>query len=163
MTFLRIINDWLHLAMAVIWVGGIHYHFVILGATSKELEAGARRVLTLGTFKRFTRIVWVSIFVLIITGVFKGLYQNAFIGLFSTNYGWILGIKLLIVLAMIIVASLFTFVYGPQLKSLLESSSGESVPELMNLQKKMSMLVRINLLFGFLILLAVVMLAANRF
>jgi uncharacterized membrane protein len=162
MNFLRIINDWLHLGMAVIWIGGIHYHFVILGATAKELDPGAKGALTLGTFKRFTRIVWASIFVLVITGLFKGMYLRAFVGLFSTTYGWILGIKLLMVLVMILAATLFTFVYGPQFKSLLESSAGEPSSELMNLQKKMSMLVRINLLFGFLILLAVVMLAANR-
>ncbi len=161
MNFLRIINDWLHLAMAVIWVGGIHYHFVILGATSRELEPGARRTLALGTFKRFTRIVWASVVILVMTGILKGFYLHAFNHLFSTTYGWILGIKLIFVLAMITVATVFTFVLGPRFKNLIESATGESNNELPALQKKMSMLVRINLLFGFIILLAVVMLAAN--
>lgn len=161
MQFLRIVNDWLHLGMAVIWIGGIHYHMVILGATAKELQPDARGTLTLGTFKRFTRIVWASIFILVITGFFKAIYLRAFSGFFFTTYGWFFGIKLLLALAMIVVAIVFTFVFGPKLTSLLESKSQESQAELATLQKKMSMLVRVNLLFGFLILLSVVLLAVN--
>ncbi|MFQ5708988.1 MAG: DUF4149 domain-containing protein [bacterium] len=161
MEILRILNDWLHLTMAVIWIGGIHYHFVILGTTARELPAEAQGALTMGTFKRFTRIVWASVLVLLVTGVSKGIYLKAFGGLFVTTYGWILGIKLLLVVAMIVVAGLFSFVFGPQLKSLLNQSSETPNPELTALQKKMSMLVRTNLLLGMLILLAVVMLAAT--
>lgn len=158
MQFLRIINDWLHLGMAVIWIGGIHYHMVILGATAKDLPPDARGALTLGTFNRFIRIVWASIIILVVTGILKGIYSGAFSKLFFTTHGWIFGIKLLLAFAMIVVAILFTFVFGPKLKSLLEAKSPENQTQLATLQKKMSMLVRLNLTFGFLILLAVVLL-----
>ncbi|MFQ5752560.1 MAG: DUF4149 domain-containing protein [bacterium] len=161
MHLLRIINDWLHITMAVIWIGGIFYHLFVLGATVKELPHAARADLTSAVFNRFTRIVWLSIAVLVITGFFKAIYLRAFFGLFATNYGWIFGIKLLLVLAMIVVAVLFIFVFGPQLKSLSEMKSEASTSGFIFLQKKMATLVRVNLLLGLLILLAAVMLAMH--
>lgn len=161
MNFFRVINDWLHLTMAVIWIGGLYYHFVVLGATAKELPDEAKRPLVLGTFKRFTRIIWVSIILLFITGIFKGIYLRAFGGLFYTNYGWIFGIKLLLALAMMVVAIVLTFVLGPELHAAVSNPYDSDETLFQTLQNRMSRLVRTNLLLGMLILLAVVMLAAN--
>ncbi len=162
MNIFHVINDWIHITMAVIWIGGIHYHFVILGSSARELEMAARKTLTLAVFKRFTRIVWASIILLVISGTLKGIYLHAFYGLFASTYGWVLGIKLILVAAMIVIAILFTFVYGPQLKSLLSGDSSGNAEALAGVQKKLNLMVKINMTFGFTILLLVVILAMVR-
>lgn len=160
MNVVRVIFDWVHLATAVIWIGGIHYHVVILGPALRRLQPAARNALIQKVQASFSRIVWFSVVVLVLTGGMKATWGGVWPTLFQSRYGWIFGFKLLTVLAMIVVAAVFSFGFGKRFQALLASSDDDAqfAAELEALQKKMAMMVRLNLVFGLLIVLLVAML-----
>jgi len=154
----------------VLWIGGIQYHATVLLPSAPAVVLVERAKLLEGVFKRFLRLVWTSILLLVFSGLYKiTRVLDSFDQLFTTRYGNVLLIKLLLVLSMVTVAAVFTFVYRPKLFSLLAAvkripgdQPASPSPELLDLQKKMTRLVRINLTLGMVILLAVVVLTYVR-
>lgn len=59
----------LHIAFAVIWVGGMFFaHQILRPVAAKQLEPPQRLPLWVGVFTRFFPIVWIAIILLPLTG-----------------------------------------------------------------------------------------------
>jgi uncharacterized membrane protein len=160
MNITRAIFDWLHLAAAVIWIGGIHYHVVILAPALRRLEPAARNAFVQKIQASFSRIVWISVVVLVLTGGMKATWGGVWPTMFKTTYGWFFGFKMITVLVMIVVAAVLSFAFGRRLQTLLAASDDEAnfAAELEKLQKNSAMMARANLVFGFVLLLLVALL-----
>ncbi len=64
----------IHSLLAVLWVGGMFFAFVILRPSLQEWEALDRLKLWQGVFKRFFPWVWMSVLGLLLTGYFMIFY-----------------------------------------------------------------------------------------
>ena len=59
----------LHTLSAVVWVGGMFFALVCLRPASAELDAAVRVKLWAGTLRRFFRWIWLSVALLLVTGL----------------------------------------------------------------------------------------------
>ncbi len=108
-TFLTGLADWLHLAAAILWVGGL----VALAACVWPLEPALRRTAFLG----FSRIATVLVAVLVLAGTYLSIARLPSISdLWSTSYGQALLVKIAIVCVALGWGAVHHFVVRPQLE-----------------------------------------------
>ena len=113
----RLITGYLHILAGVVWFGAIFYVHILLkpAYASKGLPKGE---LTLG---------WVGI---IITGVTGALLTLARMpdaeNFYTTRFGILLSVKILLYLLMASTAALVTFVLGPKMRKRREAAQKES-------------------------------------
>ncbi len=103
----RLIIGYLHLLTAIAWFGTILYVHILLkpAYAAKGLPRGE---LILG---------WLGMILLTITGIFLTLSRiPTFKLLYTTRFGILLSIKILLFLIMAITAAVVTFVIGPKIK-----------------------------------------------
>lgn len=62
-------NVWIHILMAAVWVGGLIYTAAVAVPFAVTHDAQERQRILRGLGRRFRRIGWVSIVVLLITGI----------------------------------------------------------------------------------------------
>lgn len=99
------IITWIHLTSAAIWVGGSLFIGAILAPILKtmsySLEERLQIMIRVG--RRFNKIAIPSLIILIGTGIYNSYsFFNNFELLFSTSYGNLLTIKIILVMALII-------------------------------------------------------------
>lgn len=99
------IITWIHLTSAAIWVGGSLFIGAVLApilkTTSYSLEERLQMMIRVG--RRFNKIAIPSLIILIGTGIYNSYsFFNNFELLFSTSYGNLLTIKIILVMALII-------------------------------------------------------------
>ena len=108
-TFLTGLADWLHLAAAILWVGGL----VALATCVWPLAPALRRT----TFLGFSRIATVLVAVLVVAGTYLSLSRlPSTSDLWSTRYGQILLVKIAIVCVALGWGAVHHFVLRPRLK-----------------------------------------------
>jgi putative copper resistance protein D len=99
------IITWIHLTSAAIWVGGSLFIGAVLAPILKtmsySLEERLQIMIQVG--RRFNKIAIPSLIILIGTGIYNSYsFFNNFELLFSTSYGNLLTIKIILVMALII-------------------------------------------------------------
>jgi len=62
-------NVWIHILMAAVWVGGLIYTAAVAVPFAISHDAQERQRILRGLGRRFRRIGWVSIVLLVITGI----------------------------------------------------------------------------------------------
>ena len=95
MEFFKILNFWIHLISAAIWIGGILFISMVLLPTSKKSlpeNLGGQFVRDLHV--RFQKISGVLILLLLISGGINIHFSHAVHGAFSANYFSVLSIKI---------------------------------------------------------------------
>ena len=107
---------WLHMAATVVWIGGLTFQTIILMPTldgSPELLERLRR--------RFEPLAWLSLAVLIVTGLFQMSASPNYTGLLSIRNGWSTAIlaKHLVIGLMLVLASIQTWWIQPRLARLV--------------------------------------------
>jgi copper resistance protein D len=70
------LNVWIHILMAAIWVGGLIYTSAIVIPYALSKQGEERQQIIRGMARRFRKIGWVSIIILILTGI-GNLYLRA--------------------------------------------------------------------------------------
>ncbi|HZP11713.1 MAG TPA: CopD family protein [Nevskiaceae bacterium] len=135
----------LHVVAAVIWVGGMFFAFACMRPTLNLLDPQLRLRMWAGTLSRFFKFVWVSIAVLLITGVwmvfghFHGIRQvGAYVHL-------MLGIGIV----MMLLAAHVYFAPYKRLKRLIARSQWS---EATHQVQQIRLLIAINLTLGFAVL-----------
>jgi putative copper export protein len=108
---------WLHLLGVVFWIGGIGYILFVLmsGIPMTSLRDRARMMPIL--LKRFLAIVWISIAVIVASGLFRVFYVMGMTTLdpfILSSYGNLLLLKIILVIALIGVASSVTLRQYPR-------------------------------------------------
>ncbi|MEX2314042.1 MAG: CopD family protein [Nitrosopumilaceae archaeon] len=99
------IITWIHLTSAAIWVGGSLFIGTVLApilkSMSYSLEERLQIMIRVG--RRFNKIAIPSLIILIGTGIYNSYsFFNNYELLFSTSYGNLLTIKIILVMALII-------------------------------------------------------------
>lgn len=133
------------------------FNIFVLRPSLTALEPTKRVKLVGLVLKRFIYFAWLSIAVLILTGIF--LDNRTSEALLSTNYGIALIIKHSIVVMMTGIVAVVSFVLFPKLKMFLgefDANTYETTkipPELATLLGKIVTLVKLNLTLGVFVLL----------
>ena len=156
----------IHVLAAIIWLGGMFFIAIVMVPVLRRLEPPQMRIEVLSaTAIRFRAISWIAILVLLITGVLNAInhgvtMQTISTGeFFSSYFGKILTLKLILVFAMLVLSAIHDFILGPRLIELLSSSSPDSFQKLQKNRGYVSWLARINALFGILVVACAVMLS----
>jgi len=156
----------IHVLATIIWLGGMFFIAIVMVPVLRRLEPPQKRIEVLSaTATRFRAISWIAILVLLITGVLNAInhgvtMQKISTGeFFSSNFGKILILKLILVFAMLVLSAIHDFILGPRLIELLNSSNPDSFTKLQKNRKYVSWLARINALLGILVVACAVMLS----
>lgn len=148
-----VINNFIHLLTAVIWIGGMIYTNLVFMPSLSLIEPSQRGVMIGAVAKRFTIVSWTSIFVLLISGFFKTPDEMLFTT--SNSYGLMITVKHILFLVMILSGSLITFKYAPLLRTIAPKAGEKPSDEFINAQKNLKILSSINMILGIIVLLAV--------
>jgi uncharacterized membrane protein len=139
---------------------------IVMVPVLRRLEPAQKRIEVLSaTATKFRAISWIAILVLLITGVLNAInhgvtMQKISTGeFFSSYFGKILILKLILVFAMLVLSAIHDFILGPRLIELLNSSNPDSFTKLQKNRKYVSWLARINALLGILVVACAVMLS----
>lgn len=166
MTTLYYISVFLHIVAACVWIGGMTFLALVLIPVVKRpaFDRVAGRLIRL-TGERFRTIGWGIIATLIATGSFNLLYRASWEGIWSaafwaSPFGAILGHKLIVVGAIVVVSAVHDFAVGPKAAELRESE-GDDAALTRKLRNRAGWMGRINLLLSLVVVfLAVTMVRA---
>jgi copper transport protein len=108
-----VLADWVHLAAAAVWIGGLACLFVTLTGASGPSRLRIAR----GLLPRFSGVAAVALGTLVVTGGFAvWLHVPGVAALSSTGYGRTLAVKLLLVVPLVGLAAVNRFVLRPQVE-----------------------------------------------
>lgn len=154
---------WLHLLAAIVWIGGMTFlSLVVVPALRSPELATSRAALLHRTGLRFRSIGWISLGVLLATGVLMlalrgvGWAELANGAFWVSSFGRILAVKLLLVLLVLGLSAVHDFAIGPLASQRLRAEPGS--PEATELRRRASLLGRANLLLALAIVALAVML-----
>lgn len=115
MTF-HLLAHWLHLLAAAVWVGGnLAVALVVQPALRRTLPPEARGPVFRAIGARFAVVQWTCWSVLLATGLLKLWRLSVVPGVFSSPFGAILGVKLCMIAAMVVLSLIHGKVWGPRL------------------------------------------------
>jgi len=154
---------WAHLISASIWVGGSLFIGVVLApllkTMSESVEERLRIMIRVG--RKFNKIAVPSLGILIVTGLYNSQYiLSKPETIFSTNYGIILTIKIMLVAALIVTFAIHIRVIRFDIEKKIEAKemSQESIQKL---RSKIISLGRIIVFISIAVLLMAAMLDAG--
>jgi len=140
------LNDFIHLFITVVYIGGMIFMDLILLPTLKVLEPVQQGKLLGIVAKRFTITAWVCVVILLVTGYLKtpdGMLLNT-----SDSYGIILTIKHIFFLLMIIFGLVITLGIAPKLQKLAPQAGEKPSLEFLRNQKAVGLLSGTNMILG---------------
>ena len=106
---------WLHYLATVMWIGGMAFNILVLRPSMVAIDQNQRPVLGTVVLKRFIIFAWLSIAVLILTGIPIAFSSVAIENIFSTTYGIVLLSKHFVTLIMILIVTWVSFVLSTKL------------------------------------------------
>ncbi len=122
---LPVLADWVHLAAASVWVGGL-VHFIVSLYAIRSLEGPDRPTnvgdnvrwgLTAVLIPRFSALALVSVTLLALTGVYATvLHVGSFEALSGTAYGRTLLVKLIIIVPMLLLGAGNLLITSPKMR-----------------------------------------------
>jgi uncharacterized membrane protein len=118
---------WLHMAATVAWVGGLLFQSILLPPATRGLEPHARARFYDSLSRRFQPIAWLSLAVLIFTGLTQMAAHPRYAGLLVVEGRWAQAIlaKHLAFGGMVLIAAVQTWILQPRLaRHLLLEASG---------------------------------------
>ena len=168
MNFFHISIVFIHVLAAIIWLGGMFFIALVAVPILRKIEPPAKRSEILSvTAKRFRVISWIAISVLLVTGVINAINRGITINListgviFSSHFGKVLIVKVILVLIMVVLSAIHDFFLGPRLTNLMSSSlyNPDSLQSLKIRRRYVSWLARVNVFLGILVVACAVMLS----
>lgn len=132
---------WLHYLATVMWIGGMAFNILVLRPSMVAIDQNQRPVLGTTLLKRFIIFAWLSIAVLILTGIPIALSHVVIEDIFSTTYGIVLLGKHFVTFIMILIVTWISFVLSTKLASFAPKPN------------TILILVKTNLSLGILVLL----------
>jgi copper resistance protein D len=147
---------WLHLAAAIVWIGGLAFISMVLVPTLRGPQLRSQAVTFLRTAgRKFQRIAYASFVVLIVTGALN-VYLKAggsFAGaaaLLPTAYGRLLITKVLLVGVIIAISLYHDFSVGPAAARAIEIDAARGVAR--RLRRQAAWLGRVNVLLSLVVM-----------
>ena len=141
---------WFHMAATIVWIGGLFYQAVVVNPVLERFPDQRGR-LAIDLRRRFQPLAWLSLFVLIGTGLLQMSGNPNYVGLFAITNPWSRTIltKHIVIGLMILVAAYQTWVLNPRLSSLAlkqETAASNQVTS------EITRLNRASLVFGIIVL-----------
>ena len=156
MRVVYVLSVWLHILAAVIWIGGMAFLALVLIPVlrlpeNRDFAAG----LIHATGVRFRWVGWVCLGLLLVTGTinvsFRG-FSWTDVGsgrIFQAPLGKALGIKLLLVAVILLISVVHDFLIGP--RASVSGQENATLPRARRLRRQASLLGRVNLLLGLIV------------
>jgi putative copper resistance protein D len=163
MPILDAILMWAHLVSASIWVGGSIFIGIVLAPLLKTISESVeeRIAIMIRVGRKFNKIAIPSLAILIATGLYNSsniLSRPQF--LFSTNYGIILVIKIILVISLLVMFAIHVRIIRTEIEKKIESK--EMLPEIVQkLRSKIISLGRIMVFVSIAILLMAALLRSG--
>lgn len=163
MSWLYYANVSVHVLAAMIWLGGMLFLGLVGAPVLRSVEPPeARQRLFRDIGLRFRGVGWTAIAILVVTGIanlhFRGwLHWDEVLGdpaFWATGTGKALGIKLVLVAAMLVSQGFHDFIHGPRASALRPGST-----EAQAARRRAMLLARTNAVIGVLVVIAAVRLA----
>ena len=150
---------WLHMLATVIWLGGLAaIAILVLPAAKRVLKPADQLAFIEGIQKRLEPLAWFSLATLVATGLFQLSVNPHYDGFLSTTGQWSLAIltKHIMVIVMIVVSAIQTWEVLPAIRrGLMRVEKGQADEvEMERLQKRETLLLRLNIGLSILILAA---------
>ena len=147
---------WLHMLATVVWIGSLAaLSLLILPVARRTLDPAAFSAFLTGIQQRLDPLAWMSLVVLLGTGMFQMSANPNYSGFLAIRGQWAFAIltKHVVFLGMMALSAYVTWGLLPALRRVaLRQASGQTVPEAEKLQQQELTLMRINLILGVLIL-----------
>jgi putative copper resistance protein D len=139
--YVHLAADVLHLAAAAVWIGGVVSLVLLLAAIAK-IPASPKTTLAYDAARRFSTLGMFSVAILVLSGIVNAwILVGSFEGLFGTEYGRLLMLKLLIFAFMLAFAAVNRFSLTPR----LARSSGNPVAALRQLRRNSTIEIALGL------------------
>jgi uncharacterized membrane protein len=150
---------WLHMLASVTWLGGLAaIAILVLPAAKRVLKPADQLAFIEGIQRRLEPLAWFCLAILIVTGLFQLSVNPHYDGFLSTTGQWSLAIltKHTLVVIMIVVSAIQTWEVLPAIRrGLLRIEKGHATQaEVTRLQKRETLLLRLNIGLSILILAA---------
>ena len=148
---------WLHLLATVAWIGCIiSISILILPAAGKILKPADHLALIEAMQKRLEPIAWFCMSLLLLTGLFQMSVNPHYDGFLSTSTQWSLAIlvKHILGIFMVVASAIQTWEIIPAIRRTLMNKKKADEGQVIALQKKEILLIRINFGLSLLVLLA---------
>ena len=147
---------WLHMLATVVWIGGlVTLVILVLPVAKRLLEPDLFAQFLEGLQRRLDPLGWLSLSVLLVTGLFQMSANPNYNGLLSISNRWAASIliKHVLFLGMIAVSAYMTWGLFPAIRrNALLKTKGVDAIEGSKLERRESFLLRLNLLLSVLIL-----------
>ena len=162
MPIIEALITWAHLISASIWVGGSLFLGVVLAPLLKTISESVdgRLAIMIRVGRKFNKIAIPSLGILIATGLYNSYNILTRQELFSTNYGIILIIKIILVIALIAVFVTHIRIIRPEIERKIESKE-MSQDSVQKLRSQIILLGRIIVFISVAVLLMAAMLDAG--
>ena len=150
---------WLHMLATVAWLGGLAaIAILVLPAAKRTLQPADQLGFIEAMQRRLEPLAWFSLAILIVTGLFQLSVNPHYDGFLSTTGQWSLAIlsKHILVILMVVVSAIQTWEVLPAIRrGLMRIEKGQAdETEVKHLQKRETLLLRLNVGLSILILAA---------
>ena len=154
-TWVMAIFFWLHMLATVTWIGSLAaINLLVLPASTRTLKLADQLSFIAALQKRLEPLAWFSMGLLVVTGLFQMSANPHYDGFLSTSTQWSLAILIKHGLAavMAVVSAIQTWEVLPAIHRTLLKKENAKPDELAKLQRRETILLRVNLLLSALIL-----------
>ena len=114
-----VLADWVHLAAASLWAGGLLSMALVLfpAFRAASYTSDERREFLGGAIPRFSRLAVLGVVVLAATGTYSTILHSADLGvILSTQYGWVLALKVLAFVVLLSIGAINLLRLSPALR-----------------------------------------------
>ncbi|MCE2458687.1 MAG: copper resistance protein CopC [Dehalococcoidia bacterium] len=112
-----ILNDFIHLVVVAVWVGGLIALIAGVRVIMKTCDGVERREILSALVRRFSLVAGISVVVIILTGLYSAWAQVVTVPALQVPYGRVLGIKVAVVVGLLLVAAANLVWVRPRLRA----------------------------------------------
>lgn len=146
---------WLHMLATVTWIGSlVAINLLFLPASKRALNLADQLSLIIALQKRLEPLAWFCMGILLVTGLFQLSTSPHYDGFLSISTQWSLAIlfKHGVAILMVVASAIQTWEVLPAIQRILLKKDKAEEAELARLQKRETLLLRVNLILSALIL-----------
>lgn len=146
---------WMHMLATVTWIGSLAaINLLFIPASMRTLKLPDQLSLITALQKRLEPLAWFCMGILVVTGLFQMSTSPRYDGFLNTSTQWSLAIlvKHGFAVLMVVVSAIQTWEVLPAIQRTLLKKDKADEAELARLQKRETLLLRVNLLLSALIL-----------
>ncbi len=149
---LWLLSVFLHVIAAIIWIGGAFFLMLVVVPWMRKGNRAAGATILKETGPRFRDVGWICFAIVLVTGTFNLYMRGVRFGSFvdeawlGSEFGRTVLVKLTVFTVVLVASAVHDFVLGP--RATIEVERDPRSPESERLRKKASMLGRLNVLFG---------------